>query len=323
MHIINTIAPVFLLIGLGFALRLGRFLSEDFARSLNRLAYWVGLPCLLFYKVALTDHDFASAGKTFAVVFGATIVAVVVSYLTAFMMRIPTASWGTFVQGGHRGNLAYIGLAIVIYSLPDVGKDLQNAELVRSTEAIAVLVLAMIVPVYNFISVTVLLVSKHQIDRGIFSRVFRGVITNPLIIASVCGLGYSFLFDSLPLAIGRSLNALGQMSLPVALMAIGASLTGKKVVCENFKPAVAASLIKVVVAPLAGYAIARAIGLDSGEMLVAMVLLACPTAVASYVMTQEIGGNAPLSARIVVISTILSAASLALAVGWTVGMLQN
>ena len=74
-------------------------------------------------------------------------------------------------------------------------------------------------------------------------------------------------------------------------------------------------MIKVFIAPLAGYAIARAIGLGTGEMLVAMVMLASPTAVASYVMTQEIGGNAPMSARIVVISTILSAASLALAVG--------
>jgi predicted permease len=43
--------------------------------------------------------------------------------------------------------------------------------------------------------------------------------------------------------------------------------------------------------------------------------LASPTAVASYVMTQEIGGNAALSARVVIISTVLSAISLALAVG--------
>lgn len=314
MHIINTIAPVFLLIGLGLFLRLGRFMSDDFAKSLNRLAYWVGLPCLLFYKVALTEHDFASAGKTFAVVFGATLVTVAAGYLTAFVMRIPAASWGTFVQGAHRGNLAYVGLAIIIYSLSKSGGDLRSADSAH-TEAIAILVLAMVVPLYNFISVTVLLVSKHQIDRGMFVRICRGLVTNPLIIACVAGLAYSFFFDSLPMAFAMSLNALGQMSLPIALMSIGASLVGTKVICENFKPAVAASLLKVLIAPLAGFLIARAVGLDRAEMLVAMIMLACPTAVASYVMTQEIGGNAPLSARIVAISTILSAASLALAVG--------
>ena len=314
MHILNTIAPVFLLVGLGLLLRLWRFMSDDFAFSLNRLAYWVGLPCLLFYKIALAEHNFSSAGKTSAVVFCATLIAVAVAYLTAVLMRIPLPSWGTFVQGAYRGNLAYIGLAIIIYSHSKPGVNSEPAG-VANTAAIAVLVLAMVVPLYNFISVTVLLVSKHQFDKKIIARVSRGLITNPLIISSVAGLGYSLLFDSMPLAFAGSLKLLGQMSLPVALMSIGASLAGTKVICENFKPALTASLIKVVVTPIAGFIIARTVGLDDAEMLVAMVMLACPTAVASYVMTQEIGGNAPLSARIVVISTVLSAVSLALAVG--------
>lgn len=314
MYIINTIAPVFLIIGLGLMLRLGRFITDDLARSLNRLAYWVGLPCLIFYKAALTEHDFASAGKTFLVVFFATLSAVGSGYLAAFIMRIPVPSRGTFVQGCHRGNIAYIGLAIIIYSFSKAGGDL-SADSAR-IEALAVLVLAMVVPLYNFISVTALLVSKHQLDKKIFARIFRGLITNPLIIASVGGLCYSFLFDSLPLAVGSSLKALGQMALPVALISIGASLVGERIVCENFKPAVAASMIKVFIAPLAGFAIARAMNLGHAEMSVAVIMLACPTAVASYVLTQEIGGNVPLSGRIVVISTMLSAVSLALAVGF-------
>ncbi len=310
MHIINTISPVFLLIALGLFLRLAGFISEEFARSLNRLAYWVGLPCLLFYKVASAEHDFASAGKTFLVVFSATIVSVIAAYLAALVMRVPVASWGTLVQGAHRGNLAYIGLAVVIYSLSDT-----SSPDAASTEAIAILVIAMIVPVFNVISVSTLLFSKHALDSQIIARIIRGIITNPLIIACICGLLYSFAFDSLPLAFARSLNALGKMSLPVALLAIGASLAGKKIVCENFKPAMTASIIKTFFAPLIGYLAGLSIGLAPGEMLVAMILLASPTAVASYVMTQEIGGNSALSARIVIISTILSAASLALAVG--------
>lgn len=313
MHIINTILPVFLLIALGLFLRLRGFMTDDFARSLNRLAYWVGLPCLLFYKVATTDHDFGSAGKTFLVVFSATIASVIVAYIAAVVMRLPAASWGTLVQGAHRGNLAYIGLAVVIYSLS--GSSQAEAASTVSTESIAVLVVAMIIPVFNVISVTTLLLSKHALDSKIFSRIIRGVITNPLIIACVCGLLYSFAFDSLPLAIARSVGALGMMSLPIALLAIGASLAGTKVVCENFTPALTASIIKTFFAPVVGFLIGTSIGLAPGEMSVAMILLASPTAVASYVMTQEIGGNTALSARIVIISTILSALSLALAVG--------
>jgi predicted permease len=313
MHVINTISPVFLLIALGLFLRLGGFISDDFAKSLNRLAYWVGLPCLLFYKVASTEHDFAAAGKTFLVVFSATIASVIIGYLAALVMRIPVASWGTFVQGAHRGNLAYVGLAVVIYSVS--GNSSSDASSSASTEAIAVMVVAMIIPVFNVISVSVLLLSKHALDGQIFGKIIRGVITNPLIIACLCGLLYSFAFDSLPLVFARSLNAIGGMALPIALLAIGASLAGKKVVCENFKAAFAASIIKTFFAPLVGYFVGISIGLAPGEMLVAMIFLASPTAVASYVMTQEIGGNAALSARVVIISTVLSAISLALAVG--------
>ncbi len=310
MHIINTIAPVFLLIGLGLFLRRGGFISNEFGKSLNRLAYWVGLPCLLFHKIATTEHDFASAGKTFLVVFSATIASVIVAYLAAFVMRLPAESWGTAVQGAHRGNLAYVGLAVVIYSLS--GSSAADA---AATESIALLVVAMIVPVFNVISVSVLLLSKHALDRQIFAKIIRGVATNPLIIACASGLLYSFVFDSLPLAFARSFSLLGMMALPVALLAIGASLGGTKVVCENFKPALTASIIKTFFAPLVGFGAGISIGLTPGEMSVVMILLASPTAVASYVMTQEIGGNTALSSRIVIISTILSAASLALAVG--------
>jgi hypothetical protein len=44
---------------------------------------------------------------------------------------------------------------------------------------------------------------------------------------------------------------------------------------------------------------------------VALIMLACPTAVASYVLSEQLGGDSALSAGAVVVSTILSIASLA------------
>ncbi|MCA9871792.1 MAG: AEC family transporter, partial [Anaerolineae bacterium] len=52
MIVVNVLAPIFLLIGLGLFLRRQRFASEDFFRNLNRLIYWVALPALLFTKTA-------------------------------------------------------------------------------------------------------------------------------------------------------------------------------------------------------------------------------------------------------------------------------
>ena len=65
MHIINTLLPVFLIIALGALLRKTKFVSAEFVAGLNRLVYWVALPCLLFYKLATASYDYQVAGKTF------------------------------------------------------------------------------------------------------------------------------------------------------------------------------------------------------------------------------------------------------------------
>ena len=310
MHIINTLAPVFLIIALGAALKRGNFLSEDFAKGINRLAYWVGLPCLLFYKVTGAEYDFSAAGMTFLVVAASTVSCAIAGYIVSYFMKVPASSCGTFVQGALRGNLAYVGLAIIISSLSGA-----EAAFASRVESIAVLVVALTVPVYNFLSVIVLLLSRHELNRGIFLRVVRGILTNPLIIACVSGIVYSLFFDSMAPALSRTFAGIGQMALPLALIGIGTSLAKKKEAVDNFRPALGSSLIKVFLAPLTGFLFAKFAGLGAAEMSVVMILLACPTAVASFVLTEEIGGDSPLSAKIVVVSSILSAISLALAVG--------
>ena len=44
MHVLNTLAPVFLIIALGATLRKTGFLNDTFIAGMNRFAYFVGLP---------------------------------------------------------------------------------------------------------------------------------------------------------------------------------------------------------------------------------------------------------------------------------------
>ena len=105
------------------------------------------------------------------------------------------------------------------------------------------------------------------------------------------------------------------MALPLALLGIGATLAERKHVTEGVGVALSASIIKIVVSPLAGFFVAGFVGLGGGELRIALIMLACPTAIASFVLTEELGGDGPLAARIVVISSVLSAVSLAVVVG--------
>lgn len=311
MNVINTIAPVFLTIILGLLLRQRGFLSAELTRGINRLAYWVGLPTLLFYKLASAGFNMQIAGRTYAVVLGGMFTCLVLALIIGILLRIPSETMGTFVQGAYRGNLAFVGFAVIVYSFASYPATERH-----TAEAIAALVLGMTVPVYNILSVLVLLVSRHSINWNFPKIILKRLLTNPLLISCLAGIAYSMFLPPLPMALARSCQAVGQMALPLALLAIGATLATEKVAgCVT--PAIVSSLIKIAAAPIAGLLLAKWLNLNGTETKIALIFLACPTAIASYTLTTEIGGHPKLAAAIVVISTVLAAISLSvvLAIG--------
>ena len=305
MHIINTLAPVFLLIALGAVLKKTNFFSTDFVDGLSRLAYWVGLPCILFYKVATATYDFSTAGRTYLVFLSGMLAALFVSYLVAWLMSIPFKTIGTFVQGSFQGNLNFIGFAVILYSLAN--SNLPNAAYL---EGLAAIVLVLAVLSNNAAAVIVLLISQHNFGFRSVIPIIKGLFTNPLIVASLLGLIYSFFFSTLPTPIYVTFDAIGQVALPAALLAIGATLIESKITA-NFSRAFAATLIKIMVAPLVGIAVASMLNIGSDEKIIPLILLASPTAVASYILSGRLGGKPELSTAIIVVSTLFSMASLA------------
>ena len=302
MQIINILAPVFVIIIIGVLLKRTNFLSLEFVRGLNNLVYWIGLPCLLFYEIVIARYDGRAAGKVFLVVFGGMAGSIIVAYFIARLLRISAGSVGTFVQGAFRGNLMYIGLPILFYSFAfDSQKDAMTNT--------AVLVLAFIIPIYNIAAVIVLLASKHKIDRLIFGKILGQLVTNPLVIATAAAFLYKWLFGSFAIWQERTVSAIGNIALPLALLAIGGTLADGKIANDR-AAAFACSLIKCIVAPAVGLAIVYLLGLNSNEARIALVYLACPAAAVTYVMADQLDGDPKLAAATVLVSTAISVLSL-------------
>jgi len=309
MHVFNTLAPVFLIIALGAVLVRTKFLSHESVNHLNRLTYWVGLPALLFYKIANAEYRGGTVMDIFLVVIIGMVGVLILGYLIAWLLRVPTSSIGTFVQAAFRGNLAFIGLPVLIYTSPD-RFDLNGQNL----ETLGILVIAPMVPIYNLLSVIVLLVSQQKSEWRSIKTFLQPMITNPLVIASVLGGVFAVFGWPLPLAISRTGEAIGQMALPLALISTGGALAATEQRGE-VKSAVAASILKVAAAPIIGFYVTELLGLGAAETRIALIYLACPTAAASYVLTSQIGGDDALAANAVVISTLLAMVSLGVVVG--------
>jgi predicted permease len=306
VYVLNTLAPIFLVVLLGAALRWFRFAPDGFFRQLNRLVYYVGLPVLLFIKTAQARVGAGQALRVSLVMIGGLAACVAVAYAVGRLLRLPGPSLASFVQGAYRGNLVYVGLPIVLYALAGTLGDGDEA-----LEARAVLALAPLVPLNNALAVLVLLLG--QPDRGrsrlaAIGRLLVGVLTNPLLLGCVAGIAVSLAGWRVPLALRRTCSAVGGMSLPLALLALGAALAGRSL-RGAVGPALVSSVIKVGVGPLAGYAIALAMGLGAADLRMALIYLACPTAVVSFLMAEQLDCDGPLASAVVVLTTLLSIAS--------------
>jgi predicted permease len=307
MTVVNSLAPIVIVIALGALLRATRFLSEDFFNGMNKLTFWVGLPALLFHKVAEAQFQGDAALGIAWVLFAGTGACIIVAYAGALALRLPRKSVGSFVQGSFRGNLVYVGLPVILYALAQSGADS------AAIESTAIIAIAPVVPVYNIVSVLILSLHGSSGQRPSIRSLAAQLATNPLILACVLGLAVCLGGIGLPTAASRSLHAVGQIALPLALLAIGSSLTFERLRGSVFAASLV-TFVKVVVGPAAGYAVARWLGLDAVETCIALVFLACPTATASYVMAQQMGADETLSGSAVVISTLASLIPLAVVV---------
>ncbi|GAG25216.1 unnamed protein product, partial [marine sediment metagenome] len=221
----------------------------------------------------------------------------------------PPTRTGAFVQATFRGNLAYVGLAVIFFAFTSKG----GSAAASSAQTAAILAFAPIVPIYNITAVVVLLAGREKVSlRTVLDMLFQ-IVTNPLLLACVAGAGFSLLGFKLPLAAAHTLQVVGQFALPVALLCIGGVLVSTNIKGRMIH-SILAAIIKVGVGPAVGFLVGHLLGADPRETAIALILLACPTAVASYVLADQLGADGTLAAGAVVASTILSIISLSVVV---------
>ena len=298
--VFSALLPVLLMILLGAGLRRIGFLSAECFEGLNRLAFWVGLPCMLFIEIAGTKVSGGDALRISAVIMATSLLMLLPAFALGRMFRMKSPAMRAFNQGVFRGNLVYVGLPVVLFALPP------DSEF----RATVVLALAPTIPFFNILSVLLLL----RPDAGTRGRWWLGMLggmaRNPLILACLLGMAALALDVQLPTPLHRAVDGIGKLGLPAALLALGASLTWERLRGQG-APAFAAALLKVGLMPAIGFFIARACGLDGVLLTVCLLYLTTPTAVASYVMADQMGADADLAAGIIVVGTVLAFPALA------------
>jgi predicted permease len=275
-------------------------LSRDLVEGITRLLYWVGLPAAVFHAMIKANLTGAGVGPLLFALMGVTVISAAWSWWLAPRLGINTADRGTFVQASFRGNLSFIALPLLL-TVPGV------------VLGPAMLAFAPMVIIYNALAVLVLAISRGGDLQQAWRTTIIEIMRNPIMIAASGGLLYNLWIGDLPLAAERSLGALAQMALPLALLCIGATLTGVPIKGRR-RSAMWAAAHKVILCPALGFLLGRAMGLDDGNMLILLICLAVPTASISYTMAKRMGGDEVLAASAVVYSALASMVSLSVVI---------
>ncbi|WP_404418289.1 AEC family transporter [Marinospirillum sp.] len=296
---LEVTAPVFLLVFLGlFFARIG-WINDEFNRVASRLVFNVTLPLLVFLSLVKTDLDKVFVPELLGYVALVTLLAFIWLVWRAKRLEDP-ADRGVFVQGAFRGNLGIVGLALAGNQYGEAGV------------ALASILLALLIVQYNLLSVVALSLWRHA--GGInWPRMGLDVLRNPLIIAVFLAIPFSLLDWPLPEAGMRTAEYLASMTLPLALLCIGAALD-LRALRKTSRTALSSTVYKLVLLPVPMVLGAWLLGYEGLTLGVLFLVFSSPTAAASYVMARAMGGNAVLAANIVALTTLLSTLSISLGV---------
>jgi predicted permease len=287
-------APVFAMLFLGVLLkRLGQ-VDAAFISTATALVFNVSMPVMLFLAILHADLNTALQPK----LLGYFLLATLIGFLLAWgwaIWRVPQADRGVYVQGAFRGNNGIIGLALATSLYGDYGLSLGGV------------LGGVVILSYNTLSALVLAVYSPQGKANVWS-ISKSIITNPLILGVVTAIPFAYWKIGLPNWLTTSGEYLAQLTLPLALICIGASLS-LAALRESGVLALSASLMKVLWLPALGTAGAFAFGFRGAELGILFLFFVSPTAAASFVMAKAVGSNYQLAAAIIVLTTLLAAIS--------------
>jgi predicted permease len=297
LDIINIVLPVFSVIALGWLLRRWGLIDGGFIKQTNRLVYYVCLPLLLFYKIGTADFFANFNGRLICASLAAVTITFITSYFYTVLRNYPNNARGVFCQGSFRGNIAYMGLAITLNAYGEAGLTKAG------------ILMGFLVPFLNLYAILALL-WPHRGDGEARGAGFwaRQVVLNPLILASFLGILWSFLALPIPLVFERSLNIATGMTLPLALLAIGGGFSVERLRGDLVR-AFLASGVKTIWMPILAALLLIAMGVEGMDLGVGVLVAGTPAATANYIMADQLKGDAELAGTIVMLSTLLSAAT--------------
>lgn len=286
----GAVFPLLAIMAVGFATRKTGLVGARDVEKMNAVMFRVFLPVLLFEQIYSSDLSSAVRPKVLVYALGGVLAAFALSILLARLCIKNRTQRSVVIQGMYRSNFVIIGIPIAesLLNGADIG-------------AVSVL-LAVVVPMYNVLAVIILETYSDKHDS--VGHVLLDVAKNPLILGSLCGIIFLIFGWKLPPLIESVVNSMSGVGSPMMLFLLGAFLEFGRM-RQHIFPLTLAVVGRLILVPGIFLTIGALLGFRGVEFAGLIGVFASSTAVASFTMAQQMGGDAGLAGDIVVVTSAL------------------
>jgi hypothetical protein len=278
-RIVAIIFPILSIVILGYIY--ARYRKDTDMSSGNRINMDVFTPALIFD--AMSQSNYAVADYGYLTLAGLTVV--LGSGLLAWpVARIMGYQWKTFVPPMMFNNCGNMGIPLIILTF---GNDALPA---------AIILLAL----SNFLH---FLLGRQMITQRWSAR---AVMLNPMILATLLGIGVSLLQLKIPDTLRVPVHMLGQIAIPLMLFSLGV-----RMISIDFKDWKIGTL-GALVCPLSGLLIAMSliqlVPLPPEQIPILLLFSALPPAILNFLVAERFDQQPQQVASIVLIGNLVSVA---------------
>lgn len=299
MEVASLVLPVFAIIVTGWLAGELGYLSRALADSLVHFAYNVAMPALLVVTIAQEPARNLLEWR-FLLAFGG-------GSLICFAMVFVAVRAG----GKHDlGSSTIHGMAAAMTNTGFVALPILHA--IYGRPAVLPAAVATVFVAAVMFPITVILLEKDARKPAHSAGLAKQILLNPMVLSTLVGLVWAMTGLPIPAPVTAYLNIIAAALTPCALFAIGLGLSIEGL-RSNMKASFALAAVKLVVMPLIVYGLCVALDLDPLSTVAAVVCAAVPTAKTVYVLAHEHKVEEKLVAATVSITTMLSVATLLVA----------
>ena len=292
LTILNAILPVYLMmLAGGIARRIG-LLPREADAGLMRLSVNLLFPCLILDRL-VGNPEVMNAGRVFAAAllgFGLVGLGISLGYSIAPILGLRVGGGRrTFAMSTGIQNYGFVAIPVITALFP--GKETVGV-MFTFTLGVELAVWTLGVGVLT----------------GLSQAPWRAALDVP-VIAIIAALVLNFCHASsfIPDALHTVLNNLGNCSVPLSVLLIGASISdlwGQEKF--NWPVAIASPVLRLGIMPLAFLLAAWQLPVSLELKRVLVVQAAMPAAVFGIVLARHYGGHAPTAVQVVLATTIVS-----------------